>query len=722
MKIALVTSPQSDPTQMHVAVPNLIAFMRKNGWGKTIGRDASIGAYRYFLRPERLNLARARVLQRFHELNARKCLTTAEAKELSELAACAGDTDMSVDGVESAVETLCSADGFADFDRYWRAIALIERCLKLISMENYPFHWSMFDSEVPGDKASIDGLRGLVEDCDCNPFAEYFNAEILPWIKAEEVDLLGISIVYNSQLVPGLALAYLAKKANPAIKTVFGGSAISRLTDAMTNTDIWLEFCDFVVFSEGESALLALANALKAGGNDFSAVPNLRYFDGARQVVVETPLKIEKLQKQPPPDFSDLSLNDYLSPSPVITLDVTRGCYWGKCAFCSYGVSEKILKAYRERSVSSIIDTIRELKEKWGARSFLFSVDVLAPSFVKKLSEKLIDADLDIIWMGDMRLEKRIDDELCQLMYQSGCRFISCGLETASKRMQDWMDKGTDQSFAEDILKSFRQAGIGVNIQFFLGFPTETRDEARETLDFVISNNNSINTVGFGHFQLLGGAAVERNPERFGVTYIDRGKPGNLSSRYAYETASGMSNTEAKSMIDAAKSDLKRAYPVNRNMSLLIGAHGLLHLDQMGPDQFDDRVRAKACPGYGPVFPENVRRDQCKVRVRPETHRVKLNYDMQSFLNGCSEAGDKSLPDIHYPLTSGSSRSSDEMLFQSALNRWCRLSPDQNRVIDLMVREPRIDELISSLDTINPDQVRSIVQALANADFIEVYT
>ncbi|WP_281930866.1 B12-binding domain-containing radical SAM protein [Roseibium album] len=720
MKIALVTSPQSDPTQMHVAIPNLVAFMRANGWDKTIGRDASIGAYRYYLRPERLKQARTRVLHRFEELNARESLTTPEAKELSELAVCAGDTDILIEGVEGAVETLCSAEGFADFDRYWHTNALIERCLKLISMEHYPFRWSMFDSGVPGDKASVDGLRALVEHCDCNPFAEYFNAEILPWILAEEVDVLGISIVYSSQLVPGLALAYLAKKANPDIKTVFGGSAISRLTDAMTGTDIWLDFCDFVVYSEGESALLALAEALKAGGNDFSTVPNLRYFDCHKNIVAETPLKIEKLHNQPPPDFTDLSLNDYLSPSPVITLDVTRGCYWGKCAFCSYGVSEKILKAYRERSVASIINNIRGLKEKWGARSFLFSVDVLAPSFVKKLSEKLIEADLDIIWMGDMRLEKRIDDELCRLMYQSGCRFISCGLETASKRMQDWMDKGTDQSFAEGILQAFRRAGIGVNIQFFLGFPTETRDEAQETLDFVLSNKNSINTVGFGHFQLLGGAAVERNPERFGVTHIERGKPGNLSSRYAYETVSGMSNAEAKSMIDAAKSDLKRAYPVNRNMSLLIGAHGLLHLDQMGPDQFDDRLRTKACTGYRPAFPENVRREQCKVRVRPETHRIKLNYDLQAFLNGSSDVADKPAQDIHYPVVRGN-KIPDQMLFQSALNRWCRLSPDQNRVFDLMAREPRIDELISSLDTINPDKVRSIIQALANADFIEVY-
>ena len=53
----------------------------------------------------------------------------------------------------------------------------------------------------------------------------------------------------------------------------------------------------------------------------------------------------------PPPDYDGLPLEKYFAPELVLPYDPTRGCYWGKCTFCHYGLAEVGTANYRERPV-----------------------------------------------------------------------------------------------------------------------------------------------------------------------------------------------------------------------------------------------------------------------------------------------------------------------------------------------------------------------------------
>ena len=691
LKIILATAPQSDPTQMHVAIPNLVASMVANGYPDTLGRDYSIGAYEHFLTPQRLKLAGQRVQDRLQELNAKPRLDPYEAHIFVALASIVGAIDEVVSRVDEALGVMRS-QRFYDVDAYWWASQCLESALKLVSAEFFPWLWSMFCSGTEGAHDRLDGLlESAALDADANPFVEYYRARVIPSLKEENVDLLGISMVYSSQLIPGLALARLAKEEIPGVRIVCGGNAISSTTRALVGKEHRLPHMDFVCYSEGETSLLKLVQRLESENNDLSDVPNLRYFDEATGTVRETALHIEDLNKHPPPDFSGLSLDSYLSPTPVVTLDVTRGCYWGKCAFCAYGVSEKILKAYRERTIDRIVDDIRLLKEKWGTDNFLFSVDVLSPSFVRRLGERLIEENIDIHWMGDMRFEAPINQQLTDLMYASGCRFISCGLETASQRVANWMDKGTKHENVVRILQAYKNSKIGVNSQFFLGFPTETREEAQVTLDFVLENNDAICTVGFGHFSLLQGAAAEKNPERFGITEIDRGGCDNLSERYDYETSSGLTQAEAERLVEECRLQIAKKYPVISNMSLLIGAHGLLHLGNLGPAEFNRRIRGKAC-GLEEVGSTSLD-GMTVVSLSSGTSHLSLRYDFFAMLNALKA---ENLPDWFEPRDSAV-----VVLYERHRRRCCRLSAEQadvvrrlnggTHVVDIVFQQPRLE-------------------------------
>lgn len=724
-RIALVTVPQSDPTQMHVAVPNLVAFMRAEGYGGTTGHDCNIGAYSYFLRGDRLQLATECIRNRILALDEKNELTPQEAKQLCKLLRGLALSEVVVDGIEGALETVRTPARFYDFDAYWKSMSLIEDALQVVSAEFSLWDWSTFNCESPGSRSELASLVATSKDFENNPFVEYYRKEFLPWLTEHPCDLLGISMVYTSQLIPGLALAALAKEQTPHLRVVAGGNAISRVSEALTGTDSWFPFLDFVVYSEGEQALLQLARALESGSEHFGAVPNLRFYSESEHRVIETPLHIEDLNSHPTPDFSDFPIRNYLSPTPVITLDVTRGCYWGKCAFCSYGVSEKILKAYRERTLDRIIEDMRTIEKTYEANNFLLSVDVLSPSFVRKLSRRLLDESLLIRWMGDLRLERAVDDELSVLMHSSGCRFISSGLESASQRVQNWMGKGTDQSHAGRILKGYRRAGIGVNIQFFLGFPTETREEAHVTLDFVKSHSDVINTIGFGHFKMVAGAAVEKNPQRFGVNAIERGAQGNLSLRFPYKPETGLTSQEAEELIKAEIAELRKLYPVCSNMSLLIGAHGLLHLAHFGPDEFNARLRAYTCrPPQEVRRPEPVRplTADSRIGLAPGTALLGLRHDLYGIVNSLMSSGSGDASEALTTTAVPPDAAKVCFLYQAKLDRICRLSPEQAELVFCLDQSIPFAALIARNRSLPPIRVTSIVRAMQRAGFVSVDT
>ena len=50
---------------------------------------------------------------------------------------------------------------------------------------------------------------------------------------------------------------------------------------------------------------------------------------------------------------------------------ITRGCYWGKCVFCT--LHKVIGPGYRGRSIERTVEDIRFLKDRWGSRLFYFA-------------------------------------------------------------------------------------------------------------------------------------------------------------------------------------------------------------------------------------------------------------------------------------------------------------------------------------------------------------
>jgi len=173
-------------------------------------------------------------------------------------------------------------------------------------------------------------------------------------------------------------------------------------------------------------------------------------------------------------------------------------------------------------------------------------------------------------------MENFLSDDYLSLLKKSGCRELIFGLESASQRILDLMNKQNLHETDFEILKGCHENGIAVNLQTFIGFPTETKEEAKETIQFLFENEKYIHSIGFGKFMLFDSTPVFLNPKKFGIENITK-SPHDFT--YKFKRTSGMSEDVIETL---HQETLKEIDNIFRNrvqyLSAISGAHTLLHL------------------------------------------------------------------------------------------------------------------------------------------------
>jgi hypothetical protein len=221
--------------------------------------------------------------------------------------------------------------------------------------------------------------------------------------------------------------------------------------------------------------------------------------------------------------------------------------------------------------------------------------ECLSPSFVRLISNRLLEEKLDIQWMADVRYENAFRREVLELAHRSGCRMLAFGLETINQRVADLMDKGTTRPTTQRILTDCHELGIASNVMFFIGFPSETRQEATETLDFVLANREKVDMVSMGTFQYNKNAKMHLVSDKVGLVIRRANDRNELTDYYRYAAASGMSEAEAALLEDdflRAFKDAGYDYPLmSRTHALMVrrGLYGFPPDPPLAPSGVDRR-------------------------------------------------------------------------------------------------------------------------------------
>jgi len=115
---------------------------------------------------------------------------------------------------------------------------------------------------------------------------------------------------------------------------------------------------------------------------------------------------------------------------------------------------------------------------------------------LSKLCDLIIDDGFKIRWSGFAVIDKGMDLALLEKMKQAGCFGLNFGIESGSQNVIDKMRKGFRIKDAEQNIRDAFGIGVEVVANFIIGFPGESEEDFRQTLDFISRNLQYISYIG----------------------------------------------------------------------------------------------------------------------------------------------------------------------------------------------------------------------------------
>jgi len=299
---------------------------------------------------------------------------------------------------------------------------------------------------------------------------EALGGDVAKDIESFSPDLVGIGAMTDF-VIRGYEIAEIAKRRG--ILTVMGGKHATVLPQEVS------EHCDIVVKGPGELALSEI-------------------IDGRRDRIIDG-RSIEDLDLIPPVPWELFKMSSYLInyrtthpfanvfwPSNLGFIMTSRGCPYS-CIFCyNSSGNEKM----RFMSPQRVLEDITQLKNRYNISSLCFVDDNLFSNKknLKILCELMIKNRLNLKWVGGATVNY-VSEEILALAQEAGCVQISFGFESGNQRILNLLKK--NKFTIEDNRRAIRlckKMGIKIWGSFIIGTPTETKEEIRDTIDFIKAN------------------------------------------------------------------------------------------------------------------------------------------------------------------------------------------------------------------------------------------
>jgi hypothetical protein len=154
-----------------------------------------------------------------------------------------------------------------------------------------------------------------------------------------------------------------------------------------------------------------------------------------------------------------------------------------------------------------------------GNNGFHFVDEAAPPALMRELALEILRRKLIVSWWTNIRFEKSFTRDLCLLLKASGCIAVSGGLEVASDRLLELIQKGVTVAQVAKVNKHFTEAGIMVHAYLMYGFPTQTAQETIDSLEMVrqLFKAGVLQSAFWHQFAMTSHSPVGMNPEHFKV-------------------------------------------------------------------------------------------------------------------------------------------------------------------------------------------------------------
>ena len=304
--------------------------------------------------------------------------------------------------------------------------------------------------------------------------------EVKKAIKDFNPSVVGIS-AKTQNFISSTIVAKLAKEINPNIKVIIGG------VHPTMNGSKALDYknIDFLCLGEGENTIVDLLLALE-NGRDLGSVNGIIFKNNGKIIHTKPRSYVENLDSLDfPLTHAPKVLKDFEKyPKEVFAfIFASRGCPYA-CTFCES--KSMWTRKVRYRSPENIVAELKIMK-KFGINRVNFDDDTFGVSKknIKAMNDLIHDELPNMTYTCETVVQLAKDENVVRDMKHGGCTGTFVGIESGNNEILKKIKKTQTREECIKAMRNLQKYGIESHAFMMVGFPSETEETFKETMDFI---------------------------------------------------------------------------------------------------------------------------------------------------------------------------------------------------------------------------------------------
>lgn len=371
---------------------------------------------------------------------------------------------------------------------------------------------------------------GLVERLHHTSIVDAHLDALVAAMPVQRGDLVGLSVPFPGNVYGALRIGR-SLRARGATVLLGGGYANTELRD-VDEPRLW-DHVDAVCLDDGEGPLLAWIRWMGGGADQ-------------RHRTITATGRLDHPHTDEPaacaasygdlPLLSYLQLVDSLNPTHRLwgdgrwnKLTVAHGCYWKKCSFCD--IQLDYIAGYRPNHSELLVDAMVDQIQSTGQSGFHLVDEAVPPRGMRDLALAVLEREVGASFWGNIRFERSWTPDLARLCAHAGLIAVTGGLEVASPRLLEKMQKGVTIEQVTHAAMAFRRAGVRVHAYLMYGFPTQTDVETIDSMEVVrqMFVAGVLDSAFWHRFVLTRYSGMSADPAAWGIRVLPA--PGPVFAR-----------------------------------------------------------------------------------------------------------------------------------------------------------------------------------------------
>lgn len=255
---------------------------------------------------------------------------------------------------------------------------------------------------------------------------------------------------------------------------------------------------DYIVLGEGEETMLELVQCLHQKNGNENKIAGIAFKINNEIFYTEERKNIRDINTLPFPARKKVDLQLYFDAwkskhgESAVSVSTMRGCPY-TCKWCSRAVYGQ---SYRRRSPQLVAQELKWIETNYDVDTVWFVDDVFTIShkWLEEFRDALISQNVKIKYECITRAD-RMNEQVLEVLRDSGCYRVWIGAESGSQKIIDAMDRRVDVNQVREMIRKSKDYGIQSGTFIMVGYPGETESDIIETLHHLKTSDPDLYTI-----------------------------------------------------------------------------------------------------------------------------------------------------------------------------------------------------------------------------------